>query len=182
MTSSAIGSTVTIPRPAADEHNPYYSKYIDQVPDGDLVSMLREQCMDTVSMLRGLSEEKANYAYEPGKWTVKEVIGHISDAERVFAYRALSIARNDKASLPSFDENAWVPEGNFGARSLGDLLEEFQVVRASTVQLARHLSDDVLARRGTASGHTISVRALFYITAGHERHHVALFRERYGIK
>ena len=182
MTSSAIGSTVTIPRPGADEHNPYYSKYIDQVPEGDLVSMLREQCMDTVAMLRGFSDEKANFAYAPGKWTVKEVIGHIADTERVFGYRALSIARNDKTNLPGFDENAWVPEGRFGARTLGDLLEEFQVVRASTVQFARHLSDEVLARRGSANGHTISVRALLYISAGHERHHVALFRERYGIK
>ena len=181
MTSSAIGTSVTIPRPGADEHNPYYSKYIDQVPDGDLVSMLREQCMDTVAMLRGLSEDKANDAYEPGKWTVKEVIGHLMDAERVFGYRALSIARNDKTNLPGFDENAWVPAGNFGSRTLGDLLEEFQVVRASTVHLARHLSDEVLARRGTANGNPISVRALLYITAGHERHHVALFRERYGI-
>src|SRR5437879_7064706 len=142
MTSSTIGtnnSSNTIPRPQADEHNPYYRKYIDQVPDGDLVSMLREQAMDTVALLRGLSDDRANYAYAPGKWTVKEVVGHLMDTERVMAYRALTIARNDTTNLPGFDENAWVPAANFGARSLGDLLEEFQVVRASTIHLAKHL-------------------------------------------
>lgn len=179
MTSSAIGTVVSIPRPRADEHNPYYSKYIEQVPDGDLVSMMREQSMDTVALLRGLSDERANYAYAPGKWTIKEVVGHLMDAERVFGYRALTIARNDKTNLPGFDENAWVPVANFGARTLGDLLEEFQVVRASTIHLARHLSDEALARVGSANGHAISVRALFYIVAGHERHHVALLKERY---
>src|SRR5881394_3908335 len=91
---------IPIPRPQADEHLPYYGKYIDRVPDGDLLSMLREQAMDTVALLRGLSDERANYAYAPGKWTIKEVIGHMIDAERVFAYRALTIARNDHSDLP----------------------------------------------------------------------------------
>jgi hypothetical protein len=173
--------TITIPRPKADEHNPYYGKYIERVPDGDFVSMLREQLMDTVSLLRGLSDERANYAYAPGKWTIKEVVGHMIDVERVMAYRALTVARKDTTNLPGFDENAWVPAANFGARTLDDLLEEFQVVRASTIHLARHLDSDAFARRGTANGHGISVRALFYIIAGHERHHAMLFKEKYGV-
>jgi len=172
-------STVKIPRPQADEHVAYYGRYISQVPDGDLITMLREQAMDTVALLRGVPREREDYAYAPGKWTIKEVVGHLIDAERVFSYRALTFARAPGSSLPGFDENAWVPAGKFGTRTLADLLEEFQVVRSSTVQLASHMDDEALKSRGMANGAEISVRALLYIAAGHERHHVALFRERY---
>jgi len=172
-------STVTIPRPGADEHVEYYSRYISKVPDGDLIAMLRDQMVETVGLLSGLSDEQGNYAYAPGKWTIKEVIGHIADAERVFQYRALTFARSPGSSLPGFDENAWVPTGDFNRRTVADLLEELQVVRASTVQLARHFDEEMLKQRGSANGNDITVRALLYIIAGHERHHVALFRERY---
>src|SRR5678815_4146914 len=101
------------------------------------------------------------------------------DVERVMSFRALWLARNDKTALPSFDENQWVPDAKFGSRTLDDLLEEYQVVRAATIQLAKHLDAEALARRGIVSGKQMSVRALFYIIAGHERHHAALFRERY---
>lgn len=168
----------TIARPNADEHSPYYAKYITQVPEGDLVSMLREQLMETAALLRGVGD-RADYAYAPGKWTIKEVVGHVSDVERVMSYRALRIARNDKTNLPGFDENAFVANASFGRRTVDDLVEELQVVRAATIHLAKHLDADELARRGTANGHEISVRALFYIIAGHERHHVALLRDRY---
>src|SRR4051812_6710379 len=176
---STTSAPITVPRPSADEHLAYYSKYVDRVPDGDLISILREQLMDTVALLRGVSAEKADFAYAPGKWTIKEVVGHMMDTERVMAYRALRFARNDKTDLPGFDENTWVPNANFGARTLGDLLEEFQVVRASTIHLAKHLDDETLKRRGSANGAEVTVRALFYIIAGHERHHVALLKERY---
>lgn len=172
-------TATTIPRPQADEHSAYYARYIAKVPDGDLVSLLREQAMETVALLQGLSPEQANYAYAPGKWTVKEVIGHLTDAERIFGYRALRFARQDPTELPGFDENAYVTNANFGARSLADLLEELQVVRASSIHLAKNLDADALARRGSANGNPISVRALFYIIAGHERHHAELLRERY---
>src|SRR5579884_3456652 len=162
-------ATQTIARPAADEHSPYYAKYISQVPDGDLVSMLREQLMDTVGALRHAGD-RADYAYAPGKWTVKEVIGHVSDVERVMCYRALRIARADTTNLPGFDENAFVANANFGRRTVDDLLEELQVVRAATIHFAKHLDAEELARRGMANGHEISVRALLYIIAGHERH------------
>jgi uncharacterized damage-inducible protein DinB len=172
-------STMTIPRPQADEFFDYYGRYIAKVPDGNLISLLREQAVETVTLLQGLSPEQANYAYAPGKWTVKQVIGHISDAERIFAYRALRFARKDPTPLASFDENAYVDHADFTTRSLGDLLEELQVVRASTIHLARSMDTETLARRGVASGHEVSVRALFYIIAGHERHHADLLRERY---
>lgn len=172
-------TTITIPRPQADEHLEYYAKYVNRVPDGDLVSMLREQLIDTIALLRGLSDQQANGAYAPGKWTIKEVVGHLMDTERVMSYRALWFARAPGAELPGFDENAWTPAGNFGSRTLGDLLEEFEVVRAATIQFAKHLDADALTRRGKANGAEVSVRALLYIIAGHERHHVALLRERY---
>jgi hypothetical protein len=172
-------STITIPRPQADEHLEYYSRYITRVPDGDLIAMLREQVIDTVALLRGLSEEQGNYAYAPGKWTIKEVVGHMADTERVMAARALWFARAPGAELPGFDENAWTPAGNFNVRRVGDLLEELEVVRAATVQFARHLDERTLKQRGKANGADISVRALLYIIAGHERHHVELLRERY---
>lgn len=172
-------STTTIPRPKADEHHEYYGKYVSRVPDGDLVSHLREQSIETVAMLQSLSPERANYAYGPGKWTIKQVVGHVIDCERVFGYRALCLARNDKTALPGFDENTYVDNANFTTRSLADLLDELQVVRASTIHFARNLDADALVRRATVNGTEMSVRALLYIIAGHERHHVDLLRERY---
>jgi len=179
MSSTTVVAPTTIERPQADEYYDFYGPYIARVPDGNLISLLREQAVETVTMLQDLTPQQANHAYSPGKWTVKEVVGHISDAERIFAYRALRIARNDPTPLSPFDENAYVANGNFSSRSLPDLLEELQVVRASTIHLARSLDAETLARRGVASGHGISVRALLYIIAGHERHHADLLRERY---
>jgi hypothetical protein len=172
-------NTTTIQRPLADEHAPYYGKYIARVPDGDLVLLLRDQLMDTVALLRGVSPDRADFAYGPGKWSIKEVVGHMIDVERVMSYRALRFARNDATELPGFDENSWAVAAGSASRTLGDLLEEFQVVRSATIHLAKHLSADALARRGSANGQQVSVRALFYIIAGHERHHAELLRERY---
>ena len=175
-------TTITIPRPHADEHLEYYGKYIEKVPDGDLVSLLREQVMDTVALLRDLSDAQGNSAYAPGKWSIKEVLGHVIDTEKVMAYRALTFARAPGSELPGFDENAWTPAGKFNARTIGDLLEELEVVRATTTHFARHLDDETLTRRGRANGAEVSVRALLYIIAGHERHHVGLLRERYLVR
>jgi len=182
LTRPAMSTTATpesIARPSPNEHHEYYGRYISKVPDGDLITILEDQARETDALLRGLSDDRANYAYAPGKWTIKEVVGHISDAERVFAYRALTVARNDKTPLPSFDENAWARESNASSRSLADLLDEFQAVRAATIQFARGMDPEHGARIGTASGNPISPRALLYIAAGHERHHVDLLKERY---
>ena len=168
-----------IGRPNADEHDPYYGKYIAHVPDGDLVSGLRNQLIEVVELLRGLPADKADFAYAPGKWTVKEVVGHMMDVERVMAYRALRFARNDKTDLPGFDENQWAADASFRERTLDDLVEELEAVRGATIHFAKHLNTEEQTRRGKANGKEISVRALMYIIAGHERHHVALLRERY---
>jgi len=170
----------TIERPQATEHAEYYGRYVAKVPENaDLVSLLRDQAMDTVTMLQGLTPKQADFAYAPGKWTIKQVIGHIVDAERIFVYRALRFARSDKTDLASFDENAYVENANFNERTLADLLEEFQVVRSATIHFAKTLDAESLTRVGIASKHPITVRALLYIVAGHERHHVELFREKY---
>jgi hypothetical protein len=171
----------TLSRPAADEFLPYYARYIDLVPEGNLVDLLAEQQPDTLRMLRRIDDERGLYAYAPGKWTIKEVIGHLSDAERVFSYRALRFARGDAQPVAGFDENAYVPAGRFNDRPIKDLIDEFQAIRAATIHVFRYLSEDELARRGIANGNPISVRALGYVIAGHERHHAKLLRERYGL-
>ena len=171
-----------MPRPKPDEHNPYYSRYVALVPDDDLsiVRHLGDQHHETIDILRK-AKSKGDHAYEPGKWTVKEVIGHISDSERVFAYRALRIARGDTTPLPGFDQDVFIAGSNFRERTMDDLLEELWSVRAATLSLAKHLPESVLSRRGTASDSPVTVRALLYIIAGHERHPVGILRERYGV-
>jgi hypothetical protein len=169
-------------RPTADEHSPYYSKYIALVPSDDLsiAAHLADQHHETVDALRK-AKAKGDFAYAPGKWTVKEVIGHICDTERIFAYRALRFARGDSTELPGFDENAYVAGSNFRSRTMDDLLEELWAVRAATLSLAKHLPESAMSLRGSANATPVTVRALLYIIAGHERHHLALLRERYGV-
>jgi uncharacterized damage-inducible protein DinB len=172
-------TAAVIPRPDAAEYAPYYGTYIGKVPEGDLLRMLEDQRRETQQLLAGLSETKALHRYAPGKWSIKEVIGHVADAERVFSYRALRFARADDTALPGFDEKTWVPAGKFDARSLKDLAAELDAVRRATIALFRGLDAAALARRGTASNNAVTVRAIAWIIAGHERHHVALLRERY---
>jgi hypothetical protein len=166
-------------RPAADEYAPYYERYVARVPEGNLGDVLTSQIRETLRLLATIPDARAEYRYAPEKWSIKEVVGHLSDVERVMSYRALRVARGDATPLPGFDENAYVPAAAFGRRALGDLAEEFAAVRAATVALFRHLGDEALDRRGTANGKTISARALGYIIAGHELHHVELLRTRY---
>jgi hypothetical protein len=173
--------TAAIPRPAPSEYAPYYGRYIDKVPEGDLFRTLEEQARETQRLLSGLSEARALHRYAPGKWSVKEVVGHVTDSERVFSYRALRFARADATVLPGFDENAWVPAGNFDARSVKDLAAELGAVRSATIALFRGFDPAALARGGTASDNVVSVRAIGWIIAGHERHHVALLHERYNL-
>ena len=168
-----------IPRPDASEHLPYYAKYIDRVPDGDLLQTLRTQLADTLSLVRGLDESRGGHRYAPGKWTIREVLAHVIDAERIFAYRVLRIARGDATPLASFDENAYAENAEAESRTLADLAEELEHVRLGNVAMLRALSDEALARLGTASGGPVSARALAWIIAGHELHHVSLLRERY---
>jgi hypothetical protein len=166
-------------RPNADEYFEYYGKYIALVPDGDVRDHMRTQLSETVALLSGVTDAKAEQAYGAGKWTLKEAVLHMSDAERVFSYRMLRISRGDTTPLPGFEQNDWVPHSCANDRPLTNLVMEFATVRASTLALADSLPAEAWARKGTASGHSISVLALAYIAAGHERHHVKIFRERY---
>ena len=172
-------TTATIARPEETEYAPYYGKYIALVPDGDLIDVLAGQIEDTARLVGGVAERDAGYRYADGKWSIKEVLGHLADAERVFAYRALRFARGDATPLPGFDENAFVAHARFDARRLGELVGELRAVRAATVALFAGLAPDELARRGVANQTEMSVRAIAYVIAGHERHHGAILRERY---
>jgi hypothetical protein len=168
-------------RPDAGEYDPYYWKYIDLVPDGDIVTILRSQIEHTLALLRHVSEEKAGESYAPGKWTIKEVIGHLTDTERVFAYRALCIGRNDKTPLPGFEQDDYVANTNTNARTFASLLEELSAVRSATVHLFRHFTQTEWQRRGTANQKEITTRALAYNIAGHELHHVGILKTRYTV-
>src|ERR1044071_677514 len=166
-------------RPEPGEYDQFYAGYLAHVPDGDLLTMLAAQGRETAKLLRSVPVSRADFAYAPGKWTLKEVIGHVSDAERVFSYRALRFARGDATPLASFNEQAWAPQSGARARTLGDLVDELTTVRRATLALLAHLPAEAPLRRGTASGKEITVRALAWIIAGHELHHVRIIRERY---
>ena len=165
-------NTAQIGRPASDEHSPYYGGYIDQVPEGDILIQLAGQIERTVQLLQGLSPEQAAFRPTPTDWSVKEVVCHVSDTERIFAYRALRIARGDTTPLAGFDQEPYVAAAEADARPLADVLAEFATVRASTLWLFRSLPAEAWRRRGVASDAPVSVRALAYIIAGHENHHV----------
>jgi uncharacterized damage-inducible protein DinB len=167
--------------PAADEHAPYYGKYVALVGP-DALAALESQARSTAALFAATSEALGDHRYAEGKWSVKEVAGHLADGERVFAYRALRIARADTTELAGFDENLYVPAGRFGRRTLADVAAEFATVRAATLTLVRSFDDEALARRGSANNTPVTVRALVAIIAGHELHHVGLLRERYGLK
>lgn len=166
-------------RPGTDEYAPFYETYVSLVPDGDVVGILARQLEETLVLLRNVPAAREDFSYEPGKWSIKEVVGHMSDAERIFSYRALCIARGDKANLPGMNEKEYMRGANFNARRLGDLSAEFEYVRRATLSLLRHLDGEVWQRRGTANDSEVSVRALAYILAGHEAHHVNVLRTRY---
>jgi hypothetical protein len=166
-------------RPASDEFAPYYEKYVARVPEGDIVATLASHIGETGTFLRSLPESMGDHRYGPDKWSIREVIGHISDAERVFAYRALRFSRGDTTPVPGFDENQYVANASFGSRSLDDLISELEHVRHATVHLLRGLDERHMSMRGTANGLEVSVRALAFIAAGHEQHHMEILRTRY---
>ena len=168
-----------IARPDPSEYAPYYELYVSEVPPGDVVEALSRGIEETTRLLKGLSEEKAAFSYATGKWSVKEILGHLSDTERVYAYRALRFARNDVTELPGFDQDGFVEHAGFDARALIDILEEFRAVRAASVALFRSMTPEMFARGGTASGFQFTVRAIPYILAGHEIHHVGVIKQRY---
>lgn len=169
-----------IPLPAVDEYAPDYGKYLAPL-SGDMFELLQSQAKSTAALLAVTPESLAGYRYAPGKWSVKEVVAHLSDAERVFSYRALRFARADTTDLPGFEEDDWVANGHFERRALASIAAEFAAVRAATLALFGSLDEEELLRRGTANGQEVSVRAVAALLVGHERHHVGLLRERYGL-
>jgi uncharacterized damage-inducible protein DinB len=165
--------------PAAGEHAEFYAKYVALVPPGDILATLDRQRDKMLTMLGPIHESRAGFRYAEGKWSIREVVGHIADAERVFAYRMLRIGRGDQTPLAAFDENLYMPPSGYDSRHLREITAELAAVRDGTVALLRGLPTEAMERTGTASGHTVSVRALAWISAGHELHHQKLLRERY---
>lgn len=169
----------TAARPETVEYHEYYHRYVQLVPDGNVVDTLERQLAETLELLGSISEEQAAHRYAEGKWSIKELVGHIADTERIFAYRALRIGRGDKTPLPGFEQDDYVPQGGFDGRTLVDIADEFANVRRATLSLFRSFPAEAWVRTGTASERPISVRAIAYITAGHELAHKAILRERY---
>ena len=162
------------------EYASYYGAYIAQVSDEyALVEELEISVHRLVKFVREIPMDKFDYSYAEGKWTIKDILLHLIDAERIFAYRALRFARNDKTELPGFDENNYVDEANANSRSIQDLLTELLVVRQSTLTLFKSFSEEQLLRIGVASNNPMSVRALGFVIIGHQNHHQKIFQERY---
>jgi uncharacterized damage-inducible protein DinB len=168
-----------ISKPPVTEYPPYYHTYIGKVTHNNLVEALKESSRDFISFLQSIPAEKHNYKYAEGKWTIKEIVGHIIDGERVFMYRALRFSRNDATPLPGFDENEWTPQSNAANRSMESLMEEYETVRKSSIAFFNGITDEMSKRKGKANGHDITVRALGYILPGHEMHHMQVIKERY---
>jgi uncharacterized damage-inducible protein DinB len=171
--------TPIITKPTIDEYAPFYANYVAQNGDADVIQTLTELKDSTYKLFNSLPLEKADYAYAPGKWTLKQLLSHMIDAERVFAYRVLCFSRGDKNALPGFDENDYVEQADLSIRTLNDLAQEFRVLREANLYLYRSITTEQSLITGVASDKVVSVRALLYIIAGHEIHHVNVIKERY---
>jgi uncharacterized damage-inducible protein DinB len=168
-----------ISRPETDEFDSYYERYVSLVADGDIITKLSQQVFETRNLLAEIDAEKADFRYAEGKWSVKELVGHMIDTERIFAYRALRIARGDQTPIEGYEQDDYVKNAEFAKCGLADLAEEFALVRKANVLMFKNLSETAWHRRGTANNKEISVRALAYISAGHEIYHVNILKERY---
>ena len=166
-------------RPNTDEYAPYYHAYICKVNTDDLIGALEAGQNEFIQLLQGISADKLDYRYQEGKWSIKEVLIHQMDVERIFTCRALRFSRNDRTSLPGFDEDQYVPEANAAERSLDSLIDEYTALRRSTIQFFKNISPEMSLRTGIANGKEISVRALGFIIPGHELHHMQVIKERY---
>ena len=166
-------------RPEKNEYAEFYAGYVSLVQETDIIAALSNQTNDLQTLFAEIPEEKGDYRYAEGKWSIRELLGHIIDGERVFSYRALRISRGDQTPLASFEENFYVANSNFSNLKLAAALEEFSLLRQSNVLLFKNLTDEMWSQTGTASDVIISVRALAYISVGHIRHHANILRERY---
>ena len=166
-------------RPGSDECNAYYNSYIEKLPDGDISEILGHSWEQTRSFLSTVDEERSQHRYAQGKWSIREVVGHLLDAERIFTCRALRFARNDATELPGFDENEYVVHSNYDERRLSDLIQEFDHLRRANIHLFASFDETVGELGGNANGDPITVRAIPWIIAGHELHHREVMQERY---
>jgi uncharacterized damage-inducible protein DinB len=173
--------TITMHRPDDTEYSPYFARYVERVPEGDIVAQLRENSATLGATIAGLDEARGAHRPEPGKWSVREMLGHMIDVERVFVYRALCIARGDTAPLPSFDQNDYAAAAGSDARQLSDLRDELRALRESTIRFFASLLPDAWTRSGVAGGNNISVRAIAHIIVGHTQHHLQVLAERYDV-
>ena len=169
----------TITRPSPSEHAPYYSRYIDLVPPGDIFAILAQQSETFMKLLSTVDNERAEFRYAPGKWKLKEVVGHVIDTERVFAFRAFAFSRNDKNSFPGMEQEEYAAGANYDPRDFAGIVDEFLEVRRASVVLFRNFDPGMFLRKGTASGFEFSVRCLPFIIAGHELHHRQILVDRY---
>ncbi|OGU29948.1 MAG: hypothetical protein A2X67_01080 [Ignavibacteria bacterium GWA2_55_11] len=169
-----------VERPQPAEHIPYYTKYIDLVPETDVILAMSSEIVRTAEYLRSLPQSAGEKRYAPGKWSVKEVVGHMIDTERVMGQRALFFARKTPHALPGYEPDDWVNASTFGKQSMEDLISEFENVRKGHVFMFKGFGPDVWSRKGIGSGNPFTVRALAFIIVGHERHHVAILKERYA--
>lgn len=170
----------TMERPASTEFAPYYASYVSSVPDGDIVQLLEQQKAVLRARTTAVTPAQETYRYGPGKWTVREMFGHLTDAERVFGYRVLCISRGDTASLPGFDEHTYVEAANFNSRPLRALVDELVLVRDGNLLMMKAFDAEAWPRMGVANNVPVSVRALAFIMAGHINHHLEILRTRYG--
>lgn len=174
-------SRLRVPRPATDEAAAYYQTYIAYVGGDDIGEQLVEQLSQVERLFSSLDDAAALSRYAPGKWSIKEILGHLNDAERIFSYRLLRISRGDSTPLPGFDQNPYVVAGRFDERPLLDLVGEFRTIRLCTVALASGIPAPAWTQRGTASENSVTARALLYIIVGHVAHHLLVLRDRYGL-
>ncbi len=168
-------------RPDRSEYAEYYDRYVSLVPEGDIALTLERQFEESRELLDAVDPERETYRYAPGKWSVRQVVGHVIDTERVFAGRALWIARAPHVELPGMEQDDWAALSNAGDRPLGELLQEWAAVRADTVALVLGMDDDALRAEGVASGVGFTVRSFFWVIAGHELHHRGILRGVYGV-
>ena len=168
-------------RPEENEFAEYYNNYISKIEGNEVMPVLEAQSAELRSMISPLPEEKGTYAYDEGKWTIKEVLSHLIDGERIFAYRILRISRGDETPIEGFEQDGYIESSNANNRPFADLLEEFELQRKSNLLLLKNINEPSSRRMGIASGYPISVRALAYISAGHVRHHLGILKERYEI-
>ena len=179
MLGEATQPTLVIARPQAGEYAPYYERYISLIQENDILATLDRQRREMVLLLSGVSEEQGDFRYAPEKWSAKEVLGHVCDTERIFAYRALRISRGDATPMEGFEQDDYVKHGPFARHVIAEVIEDYIAVRRATISLLRSLEEAAWSRRGVANKNEVTVRAIAYTIAGHEVHHRGILEEKY---